>query len=298
MGDPKGRASSRRDSQRRTLVARKFDGGVDREWKRYSGEVRRVLQRELLERFLRKHLPRPSGTVLELGSGPGRFSGALLSCEPRTLVQVDISRGGLTTSRKRFRRHPQGDRIRWAQGAGEHLPLHDGVADAAVVFGNIVSFAVDDGPRMVQEVARALKPRGLLLVEFPQPVGSIQETLLAWTRRRTFRKIFRDPKAYFIDQILETGYQPYAPDRLCDWEFQFYTVDQARAVLAKAGLETFDAMSVGPLTAYQEGIARLAQRERATWDQLLRLEEIAGRRVGALECGHGFLLAARTGPRK
>jgi len=76
------------------------------------------------------------------------------------------------------------------------------------------------------------------------------------------------------------------------WEFQFYTVAQATKALARAGFRVIDAMSVAPLAAYQDRVAAIAHRERKTWEGLLRLEERVGRRPGALESGHGFVVAA------
>lgn len=136
------------------------------------------------------------------------------------------------------------------QAAGEHLPLSDATVDVTGIFGNIVSFAVDDGPLLVREVARVTRSDGLLLVEFPQVVGSLQEALLAWSRRRTLRRVLRDPEYYYLNQVLRTGYQPHSPERFCQWEFKFYTVLEARDLLAQAGFRTVDVMSVGPLSAY------------------------------------------------
>ncbi|MCI4370492.1 MAG: hypothetical protein L3J81_04085, partial [Thermoplasmata archaeon] len=49
------------------------DYRVGREWRRYEGTAQRELFRGLRERFLARHAA-GSGWVLDLGSGPGRFT--------------------------------------------------------------------------------------------------------------------------------------------------------------------------------------------------------------------------------
>lgn len=256
------------------------------------GEPQRILRRTLRERFLRQHLRGSRGVLLELGPGPGRFTPILRRATRGGVLALDLSREGLRSARRRARREPGLSRIDWVQGAGEYLPLRSRSVDTVVAFGNIVSFAALDGPALLKELARVMRPKGLLLADFPSPAGSTQEFFYVAARQRLLGRVLRRPSHYFLDRVLTTGFQPLAPARLARWEFRFYTVAEAKKELARAGFRTIDAMSVAPIAAYQDRVAAIARREKRTWVTLLRVEEQIGRRPGVLETGHGFLMAA------
>lgn len=288
MVSPKVQLSHRR----RRHVRQSFDDRVKDEWRRYAVEPQRILRRTLRERFLRQHLRRSSGILLELGPGPGRFTPTLRRATRGRVVALDLSLEGLRSARRRARQQPGLARIDWVQGAGECLPLLSRSVDTVVAFGNIVSFAALDGPALLKELGRVVKPRGRLLADFASPAAAFQEFFYVAARQRLLGRVLRRPHHYFLDRVLATGFQPLAPARLAPWEFQFYTVAKAEKELARAGFRTVDAMSVAPIAAYQNRVAAVARREKRTWETLLRVEEQIGRRPGVLETGHGFLIAA------
>jgi hypothetical protein len=164
--------------------------------------------------------------------------------------------------------------------------------DGAVALGNIVSFASRDGPRLLKELARVTKPRGRLLADFATPVGATQEFFHQAARHRLLPKILRRRGYYFVDEVLASGIQRFDPDRLCPWEFKFYTAEQATRDLRRAGFDVVDTMSVGPVARMDDRLISVARHDRRTWESLLEVEERAGRRPGVLETGDGFLVCA------
>ena len=278
---------------RRRQLRASFDQRATREYRRYGGEPRRLLQRELRERFLALHLPRAPPVLLELGPGPGRFTPALLAARPGRLLAVDLSRPILLAARRRLRRNPRAGRTAWLRAAGEHLPLRDGSVDVAVVIGNVVCMAAREGPAMLREIRRVTRPGALLVADFASPAASVEEFFHVAARRKLLLKVLRRPAFYLVDQALRSGYQPYRPERLASWEFQYYTPDGARRALARAGFRVQDVMAVGPLASHHDRVARVARRDRRAWGNLLRIEERVGRRPGVGETGHGFIVAAR-----
>ncbi len=286
------RRTANASHRRRRHIRRVFDAQVREEWRRYAGEPPRVLRRTLRERFLRRHLRGSSQTVLELGPGPGRFTPILRRATRGRLVALDLSLEALRSARRRARRQPGLSRIDWVQGAGECLPLRARSIDEVVAFGNVVSFAALDGPVLLKELGRVVKPRGLLLADFASPAAATQEFFYVAARRRLLGRILRHPDHYFLDRVLTTGLQPLAPDRLARWEFRFYTAAEAEKELARAGFRMIDVMSVAPIAAHQDRVAAIARRDERTWETLLRIEERVGRRPGVFEMGDGFLIAA------
>ena len=277
---------------RRRRIRQAFDDRVTREWKRHEGEPWRVLRRTLRERFLVRHLGRRGGTLLELGPGPGRFT-PLLRAKPRqAVVAVDISRDSLLAARRRARSAPELAPVHWVQGVGEHLPVRSSSVDGVVALGNIVSFASGDGPRLLEELGRVTKPRAALLVDFQTPVGATQEFFHQAARHRMLPRVLRDREYYLVDEALASGILPFDPRRLTQWEFKFYTAEQATRDLGKAGFEVVDLMSVGPVARMDDRLISVARRDRRTWQSLLEVEERVGRRPGVRETGDGFLVCA------
>jgi len=279
---------------RRRRVRTKFDAQVDREWGRYSGEAWRVLVRELRDRFLARHLPKGSGWVLELGPGPGRFTPTVLASGAR-VAGVDLSLPMLRALRRRQRAQGGFERLRRVRAAGEHLPFRDGAFRAAVVYGNILGFSATGGPQLLCEVARVVAPGGVLILDVSSPVAAVTEFLSAGAERGFLRRILRDPENYLFSvhrQLRDRAHQPYAPQRMAFWEFDFYTVDGAESALVTAGFRPIDRMAVGAVAAFRDRLTTIARRERGTWANLVELEEVVGRRPGVLETGHGFVMAA------
>ena len=283
-------------TQRRRVLRRTFEANLDREWRRYGGAPRRRLFRTLRERFLARHMAGVRGTVLEVGPGPGRFTPLIRACRPERLLVLDLSRPALVAGRRRADAAERDGRTARLQGAGEHLPVRDRSVDALVAFGNIAGMASHDGPRLFAEWARVLRPGGRLLLDFASPAGSLQEFLHSAAERRFLLKLLRDPARYFLGQILVTGFQPHAPDRMARWEFRFYTPPEVHEELARAGFRVTDLMSVAPVSAFQDAVPRLASRERRAWETLIRLEEAVGRRPGTGEMGLGLVVAAVRSP--
>jgi len=241
-------------------------------------------------RFLDRHLPRGPGWVLELGPGPGRFTPAVLRSRAR-VVAVDLSRPML-----RALGRPRRARLRRVQAAGEHLPFRDGRFRAAVAYGNLLGFAAKDADRLLSELARVLRPGGVLVFDVASPVGAATDFLESAARQHLLRRVLRDPTYYFVDQVVRPAdrtHQPYAPERWGFFEFDFYTAAGVDRVIRAAGFRAVDRMAVAPIGAYRERLTRTARRDRRAWRNLLALEERAGRRPGTMETGHGFVVAAK-----
>jgi len=134
------------------------------------------------------------------------------------------------------------------------------------------------------------------VADFASPAAATQEFFDLMSRRRRLPGVLRRPGHFFVEQVLDTGYQPFDPKRLATWEFQFYTPENARRALERAGFRLVDLMAAGAVSWNLGAVAASARREPRTWENLLRIEERVGRRPGALETGHGFLVAATRGP--
>ena len=115
-------------------------------------------------------------TIGDLGCGTGETSAALAPFVART-VAVDRSGEMLQAARRRLRDIPN---VEVRRGELESLPIADGELDAAVMM--LVLHHVPDPAAALQEAARALKPRGKLVLsdmlphdheEYKQQMGHV-----------------------------------------------------------------------------------------------------------------------------
>jgi len=288
------KAAASTAAARRRRVRERFDTSVGREWGRYEGEAWRALVRELRERFLKLHLRRESRWVLELGPGPGRFTPVLLNRGSR-VVAVDLSLPMLQALIHRRTVRSRSTGLRRVRGAGELLPFRNEAFGVTVALGNLLGFSASGGRRLLSELARVTRPGGTLILDVASPVAASTDFLEMAVRRRLLPRILRDPEYYFLNEIVrgsDRTRQPYAPERWGFFEFDFYTVAGAERSLTAAGFRVVDRMAIAPIGAYRPRLASIARRERKTWQNLLALEERAGRRTGTFETGHGFVVAA------
>ena len=130
------------------------------------------------------------GRVLEIGPGPGLLlERAAQSRQYACLVGLDLSWGMLLQAQRRLQR--AGVHSFLVQGDAVHLPFARHTFDGVVM--SFVFGAIPDGLGALREVARVLRPGGVLsMVEAGVPSdGNIGGTLLAklWT---FFGDILRD----------------------------------------------------------------------------------------------------------
>jgi SAM-dependent methyltransferase len=97
-------------------------------------------------------------TVLDLGSGTGRFSPLLAEALDSRVVGVEPSRG-MRASAIRGARH---ERVDYVGGDGRWIPLVDGSCDLAWIF-NVIHH-VPDRAACAREVARVLRPGSKVLM--------------------------------------------------------------------------------------------------------------------------------------
>ena len=122
-------------------------------WRRYTQEVLPWLP--------------PTGAVLEIGPGPGVLLEKLAGRHPLA-VGLDLSPGMLHEAQQRLRSAHR--RTRLVQGDATHLPFAAGSLDGIAT--TFTLSAIADGLGAVREMARVLRPYGVLaLVDAGYPTS-------------------------------------------------------------------------------------------------------------------------------
>jgi SAM-dependent methyltransferase len=101
--------------------------------------------------------------VLDLGFGGGGLLAMMLEEGPAELVGVDWSEAALTRARRRF----QGRQVRLIAGTAEALPLPTGAIDKAASVNSLYFWP--SLSRALKELARVLRPGGLLVLGWESP---------------------------------------------------------------------------------------------------------------------------------
>lgn len=156
----------------RAAVARAFD----RASARYEDAARlqRAVREELLSR-LAELAPPPRDVVLDMGAGTGAATAELRArYRGARVIALDIAFGMLRQARRYLRPWRRFERI---AGDAASLPFADASID--VVFSSLMLQWFDDPAQVFAEVARVLRPGGLLVFASFGP-DTLRELRSAW----------------------------------------------------------------------------------------------------------------------
>jgi SAM-dependent methyltransferase len=127
-----------------------------------------------------RHMPPQAGPkVLDFGCGTGEFS-RLLSGMGYQVVGSDVSHLFL---RDALERHGDAAHLAFVQSdPGPHLPFRDGAFDAVAAV-NVIEHVAEPGP-MLRQLARVLRPGGVLVLTFPNLLSPFRPLKRFFSRQR------------------------------------------------------------------------------------------------------------------
>jgi SAM-dependent methyltransferase len=164
-------------------------------------EPEAALDLAVLDDFTRRVLEAGGSTrVLDAGCGTGRIA-RRLSDRGCVVTGVDLSPGMLAVAR---RDHPDLD---LAEGSLTDLPFDDGVFDGVLCWYSLIHLTDDELPVALAEVARVLRPGGVVLVGFQKGdgVSDVGERLRERGHDVALVRFERGPKT-MLDALAAAGF--------------------------------------------------------------------------------------------
>jgi SAM-dependent methyltransferase len=264
---------------------------VEREWTRYEGTPQRELWRELRERFLARHSG-PAPWVLDLGSGPGRFTQNLGDATSRRIA-LDISEEMLRAVKAHWKHAglsaPLPDRVR---ADGRYPPFPPGSFGVVAVLGNTLGFAGASAERLREAAGALVAPGGILILEVAPGPGE-RSRYLARLPPTSLARLLRAPVGALMPKLEKEGFDRMPFRRSHDGEFRRISVAELRGALGP-GWEVRDVMAVAPALGPMTSRIGLVRSDEKAWEHLLLLEEELGRRAERWIDAAAVLMAAHA----
>jgi SAM-dependent methyltransferase len=267
---------------------------ASREWQRYEGTSQRDLFRRIRERFLARHSSSPVH-VIDVGSGPGRFTGRLGRAPGSRRVALDISREMLLELPRHWSPSPSGEpRPDRVLADASHPPFRRGIFGVVAALGNILGFAAERSDQVFDSLTDLLAPGGTILLEVGPGPGERSRYLHRLPGGAVMR-LFRSPPGVVAARILREGFVEEAPRRKTPGDFHRIDPMELSRRLQRRGFRVDEVVAVAPALGSDDARAEAVSKDTKAWEHLLEVEETVGR-TPARWAGAAAVLLAATGP--
>lgn len=255
----------------------------DREWSRLSQTPADRVNFAIHVHYLRRFV-KPESRVLEIGSGPGRFTQVLGALGCRVLVS-DISEVQLQLHRK----HSLELDFEGCVEDRQHLDVCDLRAldsesfDAVLCYGGPLSYVFDQAAPALRECARVCRPGGRVLASVMSLWGSCHRLLPA---------ILQIP-VEANQRVTATG--DLTPENWAEVKHRCHMFRSAevRDLAVQAGLHVLAMSASNCLSINWDECLSEFDDGSESWNELLRMEIEACQEAGCLDAGTHIILVAR-----
>jgi SAM-dependent methyltransferase len=265
---------------------------AEREWKRYEGTAQRDLYRTLRERFLERHR-RSGGWVLDVGSGPGRFTGRIGDPASRA-VALDLSGEALRLLAEKWKARAEEralpDRVR---GDARWAPFPSGQFGTVAILGNTLGFAGAESAAVLDAAESLVAPGGLLLLEIAPGPGE-RSRYLARLPPGSVARLFRSPVAAVAPRIEREGFRTESPRRAASGTFSRIEAAGLSEGLKGRGWTVTECTAIAPALGPDPKRTEAVRADPKAWAHLLLAEEELGRQTERWREAAAVLIAAEN----
>jgi S-adenosylmethionine-dependent methyltransferase len=262
-----------------------------REWERLSNPNDGVIEFTLTCRALLRHLPK-SGTILDLGGGPGRYA-IWLAERGYRVVLADLSPGLLELARERIDKAGVGERVKAivVADARDLSQWKDTSFDAVLALGPFYHLPVQaDRVSAATELVRVLKAGAPGFVALMPRYALLRRTMVIPDERK---HLLQDD---WLERLMTDGaFENDNPGR-----FNYgYGVrpEEVAPFFEHYGLDTLELLGIESLSVgIEEQLARLADDAPDVYQRVIGLLDEAASDPGILGlCGHLLYIGRKSG---
>ena len=289
MRDPCGNTEQYMAKFDSDYTAKFYDVYGDLEWERLEatpyGRLQATIHAEFIERYMRL-----GDRVLDAGCGPGRFT-AVAAQLGATVTALDISERQLALAKQRVSEANMLDRVDGFVRAdiSDLSMFPNDYFDVVVCYGGALSYVCDQRYKATSELVRVVRPGGVLLISVMSRLGTICNLV-----RRATMTVLRDPEAWHVSQVAETGDNPGFPSAAVNMQhppMHMYTSGELRNLLPGCSMLELAGSNV---TTF-EGSAALSEvaTDTKAWETAVNLERRMNAEPGLADTGSHIILVAR-----
>lgn len=240
-------------------VRQRYAVQAKQEWERLGRTPITRIEYLIASHCLERYLP-PGGSILDAGSGPGRYAIDLARRGCR-VTMLDLVPELLCLGRRQVAQAAVAEHVSLTQGNLVALPYADGTFDAAISLGAPLSHVTEAQARtaIVAELKRVVRPGGMVLVTGLQKLAGYR-SVVYWLDQGFFQQIMSaEQRAHGIVKGSQVWYN-FGPGEL-------------QELVRNAGLEVVDGVGCKGLANHLP-LEHLAQLEAdpqrwAVWKALL-----------------------------
>lgn len=259
-----------------------FDELGEGEWRRHDKDALAAVQEHIHNVYLKRFV-QPGSHVLEIGSGPGRFTRTLarLGC---SVVAADISGVQLELHERYGREHAFAASVveRRQLDISDLSDLPPGAFDAVVAYGGPLSYVFERREEAMASCRRVLRPRGLFLAS----------VMSLWGTFHRFLSAVQQLPAANIEAIAATGDLTPSTDPTSKHQCHLYRSMELRALFERHGFRIDALAASNALSTNLETLLGELRTNPHQWRTLLTLEEEATAQPGYLDGGTHLIVAA------
>jgi len=276
-------------------VARYFDALADEEWARLERRLQGRITHAIHLRYLTEALQAAGGgrrvRVLDAGSGPGRFAIDAIRGNA-AVVLADLSEVQLELARAHI------DEARLTEGAEAYVQADvvdlgvfgDASFDVALCYGGAISYARERHREAAAELARVVRPGGLVLVSVMSLYGTMR--LIGPLDHAPFLEEWE--RHFPAGEVTETADVVLSVADSEEWHLPMavFSSRGLRRMLEEAGLEVRRLATANPLVSIGTPLEDIEDSDVAS-ARLMDLEVMLSDQPGLVDTGEHLIALAR-----
>ncbi|MGY5880721.1 MAG: class I SAM-dependent methyltransferase [Candidatus Thorarchaeota archaeon] len=267
------------------MIEGHFDDPTDEEWERLDRTPKGKVQFHIHNHYLQKYIKK-GDKVLEIGSGPGRFTIELAKLGANIGV-VDISENQLRLNKEKIQEAGYATSIKWWKKRDiiDLKDIPDNAFDATVCYGGPFSYVLEFVDQAIDEVLRVTKLGGIVLSSVMSCLGTYHHLL---------NNVFIDQEIELdkFDELTRSGDVTRDLAAKGTHQCHMFRWREFKDILSKHPVDILDVSAANYLSnglANEENLIEI-MKDPEKWNMLLKWELDFSKEPGVIDAGTHFIV--------